>query len=311
MQHRRSSVLAGMAVAASAVLVLSGCSGEDPAPTPPPTAAPTSGADPAPTASGGPEASPTPSPERTIDTSRWCEAGTLKDGDVTIDFGTPTAATGDEWTAKLGRTWRPYVPVTVTNELDVPCSFELNLRVSVDGAPAREDLRVPLEPGQSYRFQAFDLSEVVDIADTETAVADHEVKGSEKNSQRRPLIEDYYEMEATVGDIEGEGADAVLPVTVEVGDVRPGMPKHTGWSDYLMVVGLDETGDIVAKAFYETPAKVGFGERIDVKIPVAGGYASGDVRTQTPVSAYDDVVEYKVYLQPNQTEIDDLDSFRK
>lgn len=305
MQRHRSSTVGAVATLVGAVFLLAGCTGGDPVPAPVPTTT-----DAAPSTSDAPEET-TPAPERTIDTSRWCEAGTVTDGDLTLAFGTPTAATGDEWTERLGRTWRPYVPVTVTNDLDVPCVFDLNLRVSVDGSPAREDLRVPLEPGQSYSFQAFDLSEVVEIADTETAVADHEIVTSEKGSQRRPLIEDYYEVESSVGDVEGEGADAVLPVTAEVGGVRAGMPKHTGWSDYLMVVGLDAAGDVVAKAFHETENKIAPGQRIDVRIPVAGGYASGDVRTQTPLSAYDDVVDYKVYLQPNQTEIDDLDSFRK
>lgn len=283
-------------------LALSACTEGTAEPTVP--AATTKGA--VSSASPSPSPSATASPERAIDTSRWCTAGTVEDGDFTLDFGEPTAATGDEWAESLGRTWRPYVPVTVTNELDVPCMFDLNLDVAIDGVSGREDIRVPLQPGQSYRFQAFDLSELIAIPDTEEAVAEHEVTTGQTGSQRNPLIEDYYELEAEVGEIEGVGTDAVLPVSVELGAVRAGMPRHTGSVEYLTVVGLDSQGTVVTKAFHETEGKATFGGRIDVSIPIAGGDSSGATRNQVPLEAYDDVVAYKVYLQPNQTEINDL-----
>ena len=297
---RRPLVPVGaVATAVGAALALSACTG-DAEPTIP--AVTTTGARPSSPATTG----ATPTPERTIDTSRWCTAGTVEEGDLTLEFGAPAVATGDEWTESLGRTWRPYVPVTVTNELDVPCMFDLNLDVAIDGVTGREDVRVPLQPGQSYRFQAFDLSELVEIADTKDAVADLKVTTGQTGSQRNPLIDDYYELEAEVGEIEGAGKDAVLPVSVGLGAVRAGMPRHTGSVEYLTVVGLDAQGTVVTKAFHETEGKAQFGGRIDVLIPVAGGDSSGVTRNQVPLSAYDDVVEYKVYLQPNQTEINDL-----
>lgn len=298
MLSRRWAMVGATVTAAAASLVLSACSGGGAQPTIPATTT-------APPASPS-SPSATPSPERTIDASRWCAAGTVKDGDLTLDFGKPTTATGDEWAESLGRTWRAYVPVTVTNELDVPCMFDLNLDVAIDGVSGREDVRVPLQPGQSYRFQAFDLTELVELADAKDGVAGHEVTTGQTGSQRNPLIDDYYELEAEVGEIEGEGKDAVLPVSVELGAVRAGMPRHTGSVEYLTVVGLDAQGDVVTKAFHETEGKAEFGGRIDVRIPISGGDSSGTTRNQVPLSAYDDVVEYKVYLQPNQTEINDL-----
>lgn len=296
-----------LAVGAGAAMLAACSGGGDPGPTiaPPTTMPPTSVVAPtiAPPTSpgdGGSGAAPTTNaPE--IDTSRWCAPGDADEGDLEVRFGKVSAAS-DEWAASIDRTWRHYIPVTMTNRMDVPCVFGVWLDGAVDGGPtANEDLTVPLLPGESYTFQAFDLEEMVDFSgDSKDAKPAAEITPSVNLVTREPYL-DYYDLSTEVGELTGKGANAVLPVTLTLNGLKPGMPERTGLAqDELHVLGLDADGTIVTKASTSIDV-LSLREERTVELPVGGGSSSGDVRNQVPVAAYEDVVSWSVALQPTRT----------
>lgn len=300
--------LRSLLVAGTCAVVLAGCTtGADPGPTiappttvPAPTiAAPTTPGD----ASMTPDAAPTTNaPE--VDASRWCARGDADEGDVEVTFG-KISASSDEWASSIDRTWRHFIPVTVTNRMDVPCTFGVWLDGAVDGgATGNEDLTVPLLPGESYSFQAFDLEEMVEFsADSKDAKPSAKVTPSVNLVTRTPYL-DYYDLTTEVGKVEGKGADATLPVTVTLNGPRPGMPERTGLSqDELHVLGLDADGTVVTKAS-TTVDTFTLGETRTIELKVGGGSSSGDVRNQVAVATYADVVTWHVALQPKRTKLD-------
>lgn len=296
-------------VAGVCALALTGCTGSnDPGPTiAPPTTVPAPTI-PAPTTPGDesttPDAAPTTNaPE--VDASRWCAYGDADEGDVEVTFGKISAAS-DEWASSIDRTWRHYIPVTVTNRMEVPCIFDMWLDGAVEGgSTANEDLTVPLLPGESYSFQAFDLEEMVEFtADSKEAKPAAQVKPSVNLVTREPYL-DYYDLTTEVGKVEGKGGDATLPVTLTLNGLKPGMPQRTGLSkDDLFVLGLDADGTVVTKAS-ATIDPFTLGETRTIDLQVGGGSSSGDVRNQMPVATYDDVVTWHVALQPSSTELND------
>lgn len=296
-------------VAGVCALALTGCTGSnDPGPTiAPPTTVPAPTI-PAPTTPGDepttPDAAPTTNaPE--VDASRWCAYGDADEGDVEVTFGKISAAS-DEWASSIDRTWRHYVPVTVTNRMEVPCIFDMWLDGAVEGGrTANEDLTVPLLPGESYSFQAFDLEEMVEFtADSKEAKPAAQVTPSVNLVTRDPYL-DYYDLTTEVGKVEGKGGDATLPVTLTLNGLKPGMPERTGLSkDDLFVLGLDADGTVVTKAS-ATIDPFTLGETRTIDLQVGGGSSSGDVRNQMPVATYDDVVTWHVALQPSSTKLKD------
>ncbi|MGP7959738.1 hypothetical protein ACTVCO_02870 [Sanguibacter sp. A247] len=294
MKSLRTVLVAGACAAA-----LAGCTGggdPDPTaapPTPPPatTSAPTT-----------PSAEPTTF-EPTIDASQWCAAGDADEGDLEASFGKISAA-NDEWADAMDRTWRHYIPVTLTNTMDVPCTFGVWLDAAVEGAATgNEDLTVPLLPGQSYTFQAFDLEEFVKFSgDTKDATTKAKVTPS-INLVTRSAYLDYYDLATEVGDVSGEGAKAVLPVSITLNGVQGGMPDRKGVSkDMVHVLGLDSDGAVITKASARIDP-LDQGETRQLELPVGGGTA-GDVRNQVPVSVYDDVTSWTVVMQPAKTDLD-------
>ena len=299
-------------VAGAGAAMLAACGGgADPGPTiaPPTTMPPTTVAAPTiapPTAPGDAATGSAPttnSPE--LDTTRWCAPGDADEGDLEVKFGEISAAS-DEWAASIDRTWRHYVPVTMTNRMDVPCIFGVWLDGAVAGGPtANENLTVPLLPGESYSFQAFDLEEMVDFsADSKDAKPAAKITPSVNLVTRDPYL-DYYDLTTEVGKLEGKGGDATLPVTVTLNGLKPGMPERTGLSeDDLFVLGLDADGTVVTKAS-ATIDPFTLRETRTIELKVGGGSSSDDVRNQMPVATYDDVATWHVALQPSSTKLED------
>lgn len=294
MKSLRSVLVAGACVAA-----LAGCGGGG---DPDPTAAPPTTLPPATTAPASPSAEPTTF-EPTIDASQWCAAGDAEEGDLEATFG-KIAAASDEWADAMDRTWRHYIPVTLTNTMDVPCTFGVWLDAAAEGgATGNEDLTVPLLPGQSYTFEAFDLEEFVTFSgDSKDATTKAKITPS-INLVTRSAYLDYYDLTSEVGKIAGEGAKAVLPVSITLNGVEGGMPDRKGVSkDMVHVLGLDSDGEVITKASARIDP-LEQGETRELELPVAGG-SSGEVRNQVPLAVYDDVVSWTVAMQPAKTDLD-------
>lgn len=291
--------------AGTGVAMLAACGGgADPGPTiAPPTTVPSTSVGaptiaPPTTPGDGPTSSTAAATDVPVDVSRWCATGDAEQGDLEVTFG-EIAAASDEWAASIDRTWRHYVPVTMTNRMDVPCVFGVWLDGAVaGGATANEDLTVPLLPGESYTFQAFDLEEMVDFSgDAKDAKPAATVTPSVNLVTREPYL-DYYDLETKVGGVTGSGADAVLQVTLTLKGVKPGVPRRTGLAkDDLHVLGLDAEGTIITKASTRIDA-LALEEERTVELRVGGGSSSDGVRNQVPVATYEDVVSWTVALAP-------------
>lgn len=281
-------------VSVSLVAALAGCSGSE---------------SPAPTVTGG--SSPTgatSAPEET-DTSgvAWCEDGEVTD-EVDVAFG-EMAAASDEWSEAMGREWRHYFPVTITNASDKPCFFTVKLEASVEGGtPATETISVPLKAGQSYKAQAFDLEEAVEFsADAQDATPSAAVTPSYTSAIRSPLL-DYYTTELTVDGIAGKGGDAKLSSTITMVEQKEGVPERlaSAQQDSLVIVGLDAAGDVIALGS-DAIDPIAPGESLTIETLAGGGDSSRGLRQHVPLSNYEQVATWEIgMLQPVYTDITKL-----
>lgn len=287
LKHWHKALASGLLVSA-----LVGCSGSsDPDPTTSaPTAAPGTG-------------TATPSETAPAD-NPWCEQGDVTD-ELEVTFG-EMAAASDEWSEDIDRTWRHYFPVTIKNVSDKPCVFRVKLDAAVEGgSTGNEDLTIPLQPGQSYLAQAFDLEELAEFSgDTEDATPNVAITPSVYSLTRAPLL-DYYETELEVEGVVGKGATAKLVADITMVGRNAQMPDRVASADQdtLYLVGLDANGDIIAKGT-TTIDPIEDGATATVETYAGGGDSSMAVRNQVPLSNFDDVVSWEVgMLQPIYTEI--------
>lgn len=240
------------------------------------------------------------------DATAWCTAGTAEASEIQITFG-DAAAAQDEWAADLGRSWRHYVPVKLTNRTDKPCWYSVDVELSVDGGPkaATERVSAPLEPGQSFIAQAFDLDEHVKFsADAQDATATQKFEAKVAQIKRGPAF-DYYDMTFKVGEPTGAGAATLIGADLEIKAINEGMPERL-WSadiDYVYLLGLDANGDVITIAgnSVDEPKVPG---TTTVQFAVGGGESNGYNRNLMPLSAYDSVVDWKIQIQPAYTDLD-------
>lgn len=286
-------------LAASAVAVaglLAACSGGGG--TPPPTSGGGGGATATATGSTG-----TPAPGGD---AAWCTKGTPEANEFQVTFG-EAAAAQDEWAADLGRSWRHFVPVTLTNKTDKPCWFSVDVELSVDGGPklATERVAAPLKPGQSFIAQAFDLDEYVKFsADAQDATATQKFETKVVEAKRSPAF-DYYDMTFKVGERTGSGAATLISADLDIKAITEGMPERLPSADidYVYLLGLDANGDVITMAgnTVDEPKVPG---TTTVQFAIGGGESNGYNRNLMPLSVYDSVVDWAVQIQPPFTDLD-------
>ena len=211
------------------------------------------------------------------------------DNDVEVSFG-EMAAASDEWSAEMGRQWRHYYPLTVTNISAETCMFTVGVVAHFDFNPSQyEDVFVALKPGQSYTAQAFNLEEGIDFtADAESATPTKPVEIKFNGASKRLPSPDYYDADITFGAIQGSGAETVLPVTITVNGVAEGQPERASSSkeDALMVNALDAQGNVVASTSIDVGPVIEAGETRVVNLPLGGGNSSGERRILHPASEF-------------------------
>ncbi len=253
-------------------------------------------------------AAPTPSATPTVD-DRWCEEREVVD-ELEVTFGEISAAS-DEWSEAMGRTWRHYIPVTLTNVSDKPCVFHVKLDAAMEGGPTgNEQFTVPLQPGQSYHAQAFDLEVFGEFAeDAETATPAAPITPSVFIALAEPWLP-YYETVLEEARVEGEGAQTELVTSISMVGRNARMPDrdikaYQGDTDTLYVVGLNAEGDVVAKVEHVEFEPIPDGDTQTFTASLAGGSAvSAENRNQAPASVVSDVVTWEIgMLQPTLTEI--------
>lgn len=274
-------------VAASAVgLLLVGCSD-----------------DPAPTVSGTPGSASTTVPGATTDApADLCPVEDLTDPADVARFASASgiAAAQDEAAEAIGKTWRHYVPVTLTNSLDTTCMVKAFVTIEGSGGAYQSQAGlVVLEPGATAEIQLFDVEAVVDFdSDAQEAKPVEELTVTVQRAATWPVY-DYYDADFEFGEISGEGAAAVLPVTVTKKGIREGVPEAAGLSrkDGFYVEGVDASGAVVAR-FEMTAAEaleVGASETYEIPATIAGSYDTA-ARAYQALDATATVAEYRVVL---------------
>ncbi|GHG46111.1 hypothetical protein GCM10011331_05960 [Flavimobilis marinus] len=271
---------------AALVLMLGACSdsGESPAPT-------GSASVPSASSSASPES---PAPDLCPDQDTITDAGEIATFAV---VGEATAAQ-DEAAEFHGQTWRRFLPLTVTNPLDFTC--KINVVVSVTGSDdgyVDGGGTVVLGPGETAELQIFDLDSTFEFeGDTEDAAPAETLTPTVHQVSTGPVY-DYYDAEFEFGEITGEGAEAVLPVTVTKNAIRDGVPEAAGLKsrDVLYIDGLDASGAAVARFMVtaEPAPEVGSSQTYEVPATIAGNYDNAG-RAFQPLSATENIVEYRV-----------------
>ncbi|NKX92253.1 hypothetical protein HF995_03025 [Sanguibacter hominis ATCC BAA-789] len=263
------------------------------------------GGDPTPTSapSGG---SSTAAPTTGGDTAEWCEPGDRAESDYTLTFGEMGAAS-DEWSSYLDRKWRHYLPFTFTNTMDVRCVFAITVDLAVDGAggKATDGFSVPLMPGQSFSGQMFDLDVALGLPDTESVDAPAALAPSVTKAKSARYFGDYYDLTFEVGEREGVGSAATVPVVATTTAVSEGMPERlsSARDDDFWLLGLDGQGNVITVSRNMQPALKVPGETT-TWFAIAGGGSSGYARELMPMSTYDSVKSWTFVAQPVFTNLD-------
>lgn len=287
--NRWTSALAALTVTA----LLGACSaeGDDERTTTPP---------------GGDTSTAEEAPSTDAEATEWCEPGDRAESDYSLTFGEMGAAQ-DEWSASLDRTWRHYLPFTFTNTMDVRCVFAVTVELEVDGVDAAttDGFSVPLLPGQSFSGQMFDLDAPLDLPDSETVTTSASLTPSVAETSSGRYFGDYYDLTFEIGDREGAGETAMIPVVATTTAVADGMPERlsSAYDDNFWLLGLDAQGDVITVARNTQDALAVPGETT-TWFALAGGGASGYSRELMPMSTYDDVVDWTFVAHPVFTDLD-------
>lgn len=278
---RRRLMFTGAAVAAMAGLVACGGGpGEE---------GPTSAVPGATAASGTPAATDAPAGPKTCNTDGAAEL--VWDGMVAAD---------DDWAAWYGTTWRHSYAYTITSKTtDLFCrySFDVDVKDTVTGDYNHgSKINVALGPGQSFSGQVFYLEEDFKFSgDAKDATPGNPLEPSVVRSGKARVFDGYYDAAVTIGEVKGEGKDAILPVTINQRGVADGMIPRL-WSatqDVLFVNGLDADGNVaVSVNQWIFPVEDGTTETIE--LPLGGGPSSDEVMTDHPTDALERVVAWEL-----------------
>lgn len=256
-----------------------------------------------PTAGGG-----TSTAAPTVDgvAADWCEPGDRTEADYTVTFGEIGAAQ-DEWSQSLDRTWRHFLPFTFTSTMDVRCTFVFEFDLAVDGESGRatDGFSVPLEPGQSFTGQMFDLDAPLGLEDTEAASTSATLTPTVSKASSIVSFGGYYDLTFEVGERDGVGSETTVPVAVTTTAVAEGMPERlfTARDDLFWLLGLDGAGNVITVARNTQRALEVPGEST-IWFALAGGGASGYSRELMPMSTYDEVESWTFVAEPQLTDLD-------
>ncbi|PFG36383.1 hypothetical protein ATL41_1101 [Flavimobilis soli] len=283
----KSRLCRGVMAGSVLVLLLAGCSDDPETPAPGTTGASSTTTDPAETPQG-----PALCAEETVaDPASFATAGEI-------------VAVQDEMSEAAGTSWRRYVPVTVTNPGTATCRVKAFVTVEGDGGAYEVDTAdVVLEPGATANVQLFNLDDVVEFdGDTEGGQPVEQLTIAVQEVATWPVY-DYYDADVEFGAVSGEGADAVLPVTITKKAVRDGVPAPYGLTpqDDVYIQGVDASGAVVAHFSAWALEAIEVGETTTYEIPatIAARY-DYEKDPEFPSYAYqglsatEDVAEYRV-----------------
>ncbi|WP_093376330.1 hypothetical protein [Flavimobilis marinus] len=242
----------------------------------------------------GADACPDQKIEDTAEIERFVTIGEVTAGD-------------DEGADFYGKEWRHYVPVTMTNPLDVTCAIGVLLVADgSDGSQVTDGGTFVLAPGASTDVQLLDLENSFEFtADTQDAPATEEITVSAPYVRSAPVY-DYYDADFTFGEITGEPGAELLPVTITKKAVKPGVPEAVGAIrfDDFDIQGIDADGTVVATFQAIKSVAIEVGETTTFELPATTAAARNtDFRAYHPASVLDDIVEYRaVRYQPKVME---------
>ena len=210
-------------------------------------------------------------------------------------------AAKDDWAAWYGTQWRHSYAFTVTSAAeDLTCryNFEVAARDTVtEEYNYGETIHVVLGPGESWSGQVFYLEEDFEFSsDAKDATPTNPIEPEVVRQGATLVYDGYYDADVTIGKVEGDGAGAVLPVTVKHRGLAKGMLERL-WSateDVFFVRGLDAEGNVVVNA-YDWIFPIEEGQTETVNIPLGGG-PSNDQKVMNfyPTSALDEVVSWEL-----------------
>lgn len=211
-----------------------------------------------------------------------------------VSFG-PVTAAQDEGADFYDKEWRYYVPVTVTNPLDVTCVIVPFLVANgSDGGQVTDGASLTLDPGATAELQLLDLHHGFDFtADTQDATPTEQLTiHTESVRLARPY--DFYDADFVFGEITGGRGEEVLPVTITKNAIKPGMPDSAG-GDEVDIQGLDADGTVVATFLAREAVTIEVGETETVEMPATIASARNkNSRAYQPASTLEDIVEYRV-----------------
>lgn len=266
----------------SAVATLAGCTGGSESPANPPAV----------TSSGAPSASPgaTGAPE-TDD----CHSA----GGAELTWGGMVAA-DDDWAEWFETTWRHSYAFTITSTAtELTCRYKFDVAVTdqvTEEFNYGETIQVVLGPGQSWSGEAFYLEEDFEFtADAKDATPKNPLEPEVVRTGTARVFDGYYDADVTFGEVEGEGKDAVLPVTVVQRGPADGMMERL-WSatqDVFFVRGLDADGNYIVNV-YDWIFPVETGKTETIRLPLGGGPSNGEVMNFHATSAIDKVVTWEL-----------------
>ena len=209
-------------------------------------------------------------------------------------------AADDDWAAWYGTTWRHSYAYTITSKTtDLFCrySFDVDVKDTVTGDYNHgSKIHVALGPGQSFSGQVFYLEEDFKFSgDAKDATPENPLEPSVVRSGTARVFDGYYDADVTIGEVKGEGKDAILPVTINQRGVADGMIPRL-WSatqDVLFVNGLDADGN-VAVSLYQWIFPVEDGTTETIELPLGGGPSSDKRKTDQPTDALERVVAWEL-----------------
>ncbi len=261
---------------------LSVCGGSAEAPTPSGTSAP------------GGSTAPSRAPEEPS------EADCQSAGGAELTWEGMVAA-NDDWAAWYGTTWRHSYAFTITSTAaDLTCRYNFEVAVKdtvADEYNYGETIHVVLGPGESWSGEVFYLEEEFESSeDAEDAAPTNPLEPEVVRTGATRVFDGYYDADVAIGDVEGEGKDAVLPGTIVQRGLADGTIERL-WSateDIFFVRGLDAEGNVVVNVYaWILPVEEGQTETLN--IPLGGGPSNDqEVMNFFPTSAVDEAVTWEL-----------------
>jgi len=209
-------------------------------------------------------------------------------------------AADDDWAEWFETTWRHSYAFTITSTAtELTCRYKFDVAVTdqvTEEFNYGETIQVVLGPGQSWSGEAFYLEEDFEFtADAKDATPKNPLEPEVVRTGTARVFDGYYDAEVTFGEVEGEGKDAVLPVTVVQRGPADGMMERL-WSatqDVFFVRGLDADGNYIVNV-YDWIFPVETGKTETIRLPLGGGPSNGEVMNFHATSAIDKVVTWEL-----------------